>query len=109
MLLKAQNVSEFKMNLSNFEVIRSVDKVNINWKINDRSSSNYFEVEKSNDGKNFKTVAYVLGPDPRKTNNDFGCFDKINSASKRLYYRLKKVDANGTFEFSEIKMIAINK
>lgn len=104
---KAQSVPA-KINITNFHIEQTKDKININWSTKN-SQTNYFEVEKSKDGKNFKTVAYVLGADPTKTNCDcYGCFDKINSKVKELYYRLKHVDANGLVEFSEVKILALN-
>jgi hypothetical protein len=105
---KAQNVQASKVDINNFHVEKNKDKVNINWSTRN-SQTNYFEVEKSKDGKNFKTVAYVLGADPTKTDCDcYGCFDKINSKFKELYYRLKHVDTNGSVEFSEVKILAMN-
>ena len=71
-------------------------------------NTNYFEVEKSTDGKNFKTVAYVLGADPTKTDCEcFGCFDKVTGKAKESYYRLKHVNTNGSVQFSEVRMLAL--
>lgn len=106
---KAQNIQQSKINITNFHVEKNKNKVNINWSTSN-SQTNYFEVEKSRDGKNFKTVAYVLGADPTKADCDcYGCFDKINSKSKELYYRLKHINTNGSVEFSEVKILAMNK
>jgi len=101
------NAQQKKINITDFHVVKNQNKVDINWSTDKTVSTNYFEVEKSNDGKNFKTVAYVLGADPTKTDCDcYGCFDKINTNAKESYYRLKHVDTNGSVEFSEVKMIA---
>ena len=103
----AGNAQHKKINITDFHVVNDQNKVDINWSTDKTVSTNYFEVEKSNDGKNFKTVAYVLGADPTKTDCDcYGCFDKINTNAKESYYRLKHVDTNGSVEFSEVKMIA---
>ena len=104
----AQNAQQQKINIINFNVVKNQNKVDINWSTDKSVTANYFEVEKSNDGKNFKTVAYVLGPDPSKTDCDcYGCFDKITTNSKESYYRLKHVDSNGIVEFSEVKSLAL--
>jgi len=101
------NAQQKKINITDFHVVKNQNNVHINWSTDKTVSTNYFEVEKSNDGKNFKTVAYVLGADPTKTDCDcYGCFDKINTNAKESYYRLKHVDTNGSVEFSEVKMIA---
>ncbi len=103
----AQNVQTKKINITGFQVVKDQNKVDINWSTDKTVSTNYFEVEKSSDGKNFKTVAYVFGADPTKTDCDcYGCFDKISTNAKESYYRLKHIDTNGSVEFSEVKMIA---
>ncbi|MGN6530790.1 MAG: hypothetical protein ACTHK0_03425 [Ginsengibacter sp.] len=103
----AQKLQQKKINITAFQVVKDQNKVDINWSTDKMASTNYFEVEKSNDGKNFKTVAYVFGADPTKTDCDcYGCFDKISTNAKESYYRLKHVDTNGFIEFSEVKMIA---
>ena len=97
-----------KINIRDFRVVKNQNKVSINWSTDEKVSTNYFEVEKSNDGKIFKTVAYVLGADPSKADCEcYGCFDKINTHSKESYYRLKHVNRNGEVQFSEVKMLAV--
>ena len=104
----AQSSSKAEINIIDFNVVMNQNKVNINWSTDKVNTANYFEVEKSYDGKNFKTVAYVLGADPVKKDCDcYGCFDKISKDSKKSYYRLKHVDSEGIVEFSEVKMIAL--
>lgn len=104
---KAQDVQQSKVTISNFHVEKKNNKVDINWSTSN-SGTNYFELEKSIDGKNFKTVALVLGADPTKIDcNCYGCFDKIKSSSKELYYRLKHINTNGSIEFSEVKILAM--
>ena len=107
--ISAQKIHPNKIRIVDFKVMRDQNKVSINWSTDNAWPTNYFEVEKSNDGENFKTVAYVLGADPAKTGCDcYGCFDKIK-AGQGYYYRLKHVDLNGEVELSEVKLIALNK
>ena len=104
----AQNAHHSDINIIDFTVVMNQNKVKINWATDKANSTNYFEVEKSNDGKNFKTVAYVLGADPAKKDCDcYGCFDKVSGPAKKSYYRLKHVDNSGFVEFSEVKMLAL--
>jgi hypothetical protein len=103
-------VHSSKINIVDFNVVKTQDKVSINWSTDHTTPTNYFELEKSNDGKKFKTIAYILGADPSKKDCDcYGSFDKITAANKELYYRLKHIDKDGFVEFSEIKMLALNK
>jgi hypothetical protein len=104
----AQKSVQAKINITNFQVVKVQNKVAIKWATDKTSSTNYFEVEKSTDGKIFKTVAYVLGADPTKTDCEcFCCFDKITGKANESYYRLKHVNTNGNVQFSEVKMLAL--
>ena len=104
---KAQKIANTKIKITDFQVVKEQNKVVIMWQT-ENSNTNYFEVEKSNDGKNFKPVAYVLGADPSKTDCEcFGYFDKITGKSKESYYRLKHVNTDGNVQFSEVKMLAL--
>lgn len=104
----AQEVQHQKISIINFQVVKNQNKVMIHWATNKMADTNYFTVEKSSDGKNFKTVAYVMGADPTQEECDcYGCFDKITAKSTKSYYRLKHVDKEGVIEFSEVKMLAM--
>ena len=104
----AQKATQQEIDITNFQVIKDHNKISIKWATDSVSQTNYFEVEKSNDGKNFKTVAYVLGADPTQKDGDsFGCFDSITGKFKTFYYRLKHVNLNGNVQFSEVKMLAL--
>lgn len=99
---------EEKIVLTSFVVERTEGEIYVKWTIKDREIGGYFEVERSIDGRNFKTVMYVLGQDPSlKDGGKYGGFDKF-STKKKLYYRLKQVDDSGEITFSNIKSPAIN-
>lgn len=105
--VKAQTNTIAKIRMENFQVIEAQNRIDIHWSTNSKAT-NYFEVQKSVDGKNFRTIAYVLGPDPAKPGCEcFGCFDKKDSKTQISYYRLKHLDFDGNVQFSEIKMFAL--
>jgi len=104
----AQTKTHQKIDIKDFHVMKDQNKIDINWSIGEKVPANYFEVERSSDGKNFKTVAYVLGADPTKTDCEcYGYFEKINTHFKQSYYRLKHVDMNGEVQFSKVEMLAL--
>lgn len=105
---KSQNVQTGHIIMTEFNVVKDGNRVEINWTTDKKEATNYFEVEKSGDGRDFKTVAVVMGPDPSKKDCDcYGCFDKINARSEVIYYRVKHVDSNGVVDFSSVKMIGL--
>ena len=96
------------INVTDFTVSAKEQKVIIDWKTDGATATNYFAIQKSTDGINYKTVALVLGPDPKQKNGDcYGCSDKYESkTAKHFYYRLVHVDTDGNEQISEAKLLA---
>ena len=97
-----------QIDFKNISVTAAEGRVNIKWTTDAVASTNYFELEKSNDGQHFKTVALILGADPSiAAGNRFGGFDKVTAKTKKSFYRIKHIDKNGDVQLSEIQMLAI--
>jgi hypothetical protein len=77
------------------------DRLFVQWATNGLVATNYFEVQCSTDGKTFKTIAVVLGPDPKQAGDNYQFMGRINSASKS-YYRVCHIDKNGGEQPMEI-------
>ena len=107
---QAQNPQEqeSKLNFTSFTVKTAAKRISIDWSIENAVSTNYFEIQKSTDGVNFKTIALVLGPDPKQLTGDcYGCFDRyVRKNAKHSYYRLRHVDTNGAEQVSETRLLA---
>ena len=103
--LKAQT---YFINVTDFTISTKEQKVIIDWKTDGATATNYFAVQKSTDGINYKTVALVLGPDPKQKNSDcYGCSDKyVSKNAKHSYYRLVHIDTNGIEQISKAKLLA---
>lgn len=92
--------------LTDFKIEKQLNGVNVVWSVQNPTAVNYFELEKSNDGKAYKTVAIIFGPDPEKSDKSFDCVDKQNKISN--YYRIKHIDTEGNVNFTATKMIKNN-
>lgn len=102
-------VKQEQSSFSSFEVEKIDHKILLNWTINAVGTGNYFEVERSFDGKNFKTIMVVLGPDPSiKEKEKFEGIDKTKAKNK-AYYRLKHINEEGVITFSSIKSPVFNQ
>ena len=96
-----------KVNVTDFTVTAKEQKVKIDWKTDGATTTNYFAIQKSTDGINFKTVALVMGPDPKQKNCDcYGCSDKYVKNAGRSYYRVVHIDNNGNEQITEAKLLA---
>jgi hypothetical protein len=89
--------------IKNFTVYENNDNRFIEWTTDSTVGTNYWKVERSQDGTAFTTLAIVLGSRPGKPANSFACKEKIianKNASK--YYRLCHIQSNGNTQYSQI-------
>lgn len=91
------------INITKFTADEKDNKLSIQWSTDGKVTTNYFEVQQSEDGKEFKTVALVLGPDPGKSDNDYQFAQKVKKGSKKpMYFRLKHIDTGGNEQITKI-------
>ncbi|MFN8251352.1 MAG: T9SS type A sorting domain-containing protein [Ferruginibacter sp.] len=88
-----------------FDAIANNNVVKLNWITENEINHNHFEVERSFDGSNFKTMALVLdgfsagsGSKSYTYNDNSAELADVNI----VYYRLKQVDMDGRFTYSNI-------
>jgi hypothetical protein len=104
------NTQQAKVNYTSFTVNAGKQKIMIDWSTDNKVATNYFEIQRSLDGVNFKTISLVLGPDPKQKNCDcYEGFDKPLINKQKYFYRLKHVGVDGDVELSETRMLAVNK
>jgi hypothetical protein len=82
-------------------------KTNLKWISSNESNFSHYEIEKSMDGRNFNKIGIVEGTNRSSvTTYNYIDIDEVNTSA---YYRLKMVDADGLFKFSEIILVSPNK
>ena len=92
--------------LLGFSAECKADLVELNWQTGSEINNDYFQVEKSIDGINFVTIGSVSGAGNSNIINTYFLQDfELNNGL--VYYRLKQVDFNGDFSYSDL--IALNK
>jgi len=90
--------------LSSFSVDIKDNTAALSWTVeNQDANSSHFEIERSANGKDFSQVAIVNATNNTKQSYSFT--DNDPSLSGSVYYRLKMVDKNGQFTYSEIKTV----
>lgn len=106
------NVKDFSVNVDaplplaymNFDAILEGEKVNLTWQTEQEYNTDFFTIEKSIDNQNWIQVEKVAAAGYSRnvleyTTTDFRPFQGLS------YYRLKQVDKNGAFTFSEIRTV----
>jgi hypothetical protein len=77
------------------------EEVMLSWQTASEQENSFFEVEHSLDGKNFKTLGRVTGNGTTMTLSDYQFIHSTPSIGAN-YYRLRQVDTDGTFAYSNI-------
>lgn len=77
----------------------------LNWATAQEVNNKHFEIERSEDGRNFIQTGVVNGAGNSSHINNYTYTDYPSSAKGVVYYRLKQVDLNGDFEYSAIRVV----
>jgi uncharacterized protein Veg len=90
--------------LSSFSVIAKNNNALLNWSVeNQDANSSHFEIERSANGIDFNQVATVNATS--NTQESYSYTDDNSNLAGAVYYRLKMVDKDGQFAYSDIKSV----
>jgi hypothetical protein len=90
-----------------FAVTSQNNNVLIQWSTSEEINANMYEVERSEDGSSWSTIAYVSAIGNSSAVNNYSYTDK-NITAKVVYYRIKEVDIDGKTSTTAIKSIKSN-
>jgi hypothetical protein len=79
----------------------------LDWATASEINNDYFEVERSLDGKDFEYIGRVQGNGTVQTLHTYNYVDVQLPEASVLYYRLRQVDKDGKYEFSQIVAVPI--
>ncbi len=83
-----------------------LDVVDVRWTTDSERNNDYFIVERSTDGKNYEEINKVKGAGNTQYETQYFVEDP-NPYVGVNYYRLKQVDFDGKFKYSEVKSVNI--
>jgi hypothetical protein len=83
---------------------KNTSDVLLQWSTSIEENARMYEVERSFDGSEWSTIAYVSAVGNSRDVNNYSYTDK-NIPAKTAYYRVKQVDADNRFSFTDIKMV----
>lgn len=78
--------------------VNASNKISLQWKVSNNRIVDQFEVQRSNDGKEFKTIGLVFSSEKIDLEN-YMFYETIGSFDK-VMYRLKMIDKNGHVNYS---------
>jgi hypothetical protein len=90
-----------------FSAVLQGSDVLVQWSTSEEINASMYQVERSEDGVNWGTIAYVAAVGNSSAVNNYSYTDK-NLSSKIAYYRIKQVDADGKSTLTAVKSIRQN-
>ncbi|MDQ6889583.1 MAG: T9SS type A sorting domain-containing protein, partial [Bacteroidota bacterium] len=94
--------------LISFTAQKSGSKVKLQWSTSQEVNNKYFTIERSVDGAAWKTIATMNGAGNSSIRHDYSTFDMLPLKGIN-YYRLKQVDIDNKFIYSDIRTVSFSK
>ncbi|MEO9005015.1 MAG: T9SS type A sorting domain-containing protein [Ginsengibacter sp.] len=79
----------------------------LNWSTSQEFNNDRFELLRSTDGQNFELAATIAGSGNSATTKNYRYQDRASVAGNSLFYKLKQIDVDGRFTFSNIIKLSI--
>jgi len=89
-------------NLIKFDAVKETAKVKLSWTTNSESQVKHYEVERSTSTAGFAKIATVAAKGNQQTGNFNYTVNDAQLFSAPVFYRLKTIDNNGGFKYSNI-------
>lgn len=105
------NAIPLPIKLSDFTADRFADEraSDLKWQSSSEINASHYEVERSEDGINFNYLATVNAKGNTNWNTKYQFIDRELPTARSLqsiyYYRLKMVDLDGEFDYSEVRSV----
>ena len=78
----------------------------LQWTTASEINNSHFDIERSYDGRTFEAIGKVAGNGNSQHQIDYSYTDaSVSKEQNTVYYRLKQVDFDGAFEYSDIRVV----
>jgi len=102
--LAFSTISVLPIELVSFTAEEKEHYNSIQWSTASEQNNAYFQIEKSNDGIHFESIAKIEGAGNSNTTLEYA-YNDVDIAAGVCYYRLKQVDFDGAFTYSNVRTI----
>ncbi|MCI4671722.1 MAG: PQQ-dependent sugar dehydrogenase [Bacteroidia bacterium] len=96
--------SSFPIELSGFFAEADGPHVRLDWTTELEENASHFDIERAADGQNFGKIGQMEVNGRSRQGNEYDWLDKRPFLGPN-YYRLKMIDTDGSFTYSEIRMV----
>lgn len=91
--------SVLPVKFSSFNASINNKQTNLTWTTSSEINNKGFEIERSFDGVNFETIGFVMG---NANSNRLNKYTYIDDNHESAFYRLKQIDFDGKFDYSNV-------
>jgi lysophospholipase L1-like esterase len=92
--------------LSKFDAVALEKRIDLNWETASETNNSHFVIERSLNGREFKAIGEIKGKGNSNSKVKYTFSDKSPVTGKN-YYRLKQVDLDGKFTFSQVVAVSL--
>ncbi len=96
--------SPLPVELMHFKAADMGEQVVLDWRTASELNNEGFQVERSQDGKHWETIGFVTGRGTTELMNNYSFTDDAPTKGNN-YYRLKQMDFDGAYEYSDIQTV----
>ncbi|SFU97383.1 Por secretion system C-terminal sorting domain-containing protein [Pontibacter akesuensis] len=97
-------ISVLPVEFISFDATHAQGRVLLKWSTASEDNNSHFEVERMQEGQAFRRVGTVAGAGNSQLRRRY-TFQDATAPAGTLYYRLKQVDHDGTYEYSKVVAI----
>ncbi|MFD2515751.1 T9SS type A sorting domain-containing protein [Pontibacter locisalis] len=100
------NMGVLPVTIASFKVKPDYEGVRLDWSTAMELNNKFFVVERSSDGKVFEEIGQIAGKGTTHSKISYSYLDSEAPAGV-VYYRLKQVDTDYSFSYSNVKMVYV--
>lgn len=101
------SASSFPVELLTFEARAEDQRVMLDWSTASEYNSDFFQVERAIDGETYEKIEAVMAAGKSETVRNYQTMD-LDPHRGSSYYRLKMVDLDGSYVYSEVKEVFVD-
>ncbi len=94
--------------LISFTASREEQDILLHWSTATELNNQGFEIQRSNDNKTFNRIGFIEGKGTTTETQEYSFRDNTLTAEGKYFYRLKQIDHDGTYNYSEMIEIDYN-
>lgn len=106
----AENTADVFVNISALTAEFINKAIEIKWEADSELDNKQFEIQRSADGKEFKTIGLVFTLDDENFPRKYFFKDNLKGVgAKKLFYRIKQTNTDDDFNYSDVVTTALHK